>query len=165
MLRFGIVSQINPLLCQARVNFGDDDSTSYWLPVLQTKTLKDKFYSMPDINEQVVCLMDQNSEDGVILGAIYSNADKPAVTSEKQLSVNFENGSQINANKETDTLTIIFQNIKFVGDITHEGILTNTKGIKSNADITDKKSSMQSMRDTYNSHTHPDKNQKTTSTM
>ena len=165
MLRFGIVSQINPLLCQARVNFGDDDSTSYWLPVLQTKTLKDKFYSMPDINEQVVCLMDQNSEDGVILGAIYSNADKPAVTSEKQLSVNLENGSQINANKETDTLTIIFQNIKFVGDITHEGILTNTKGIKSNADITDKKSSMQSMRDTYNSHTHPDKNQKTTSTM
>ena len=165
MLRFGIVSQINPLLCQARVNFGDDDSTSYWLPVLQTKTLKDKFYSMPDINEQVVCLMDQNSEDGVILGAIYSNVDKPAVTSEKQLSVNLENGSQINANKETDTLTIIFQNIKFVGDITHEGILTNTKGIKSNADITDKKSSMQSMRDTYNSHTHPDKNQKTTSTM
>ena len=59
----------------------------------------------------------------------------------------------------------VFQNIKFVGDITHEGILTNTKGIKSNADITDKKSSMQSMRDTYNSHTHPDKNQKTTSTM
>jgi len=165
MLRFGIVSQINPLLCQARVNFGDDDSTSYWLPVLQTKTLKDKFYFMPDINEQVVCLMDQNSEDGVILGAIYSNADKPAVTSEKQLSVNFENGSQINANKETDTLTIIFQNIKFVGDITHEGILTNTKGIKSNADITDKTSSMQSMRDTYNSHTHPDKDKKTTSTM
>ncbi|MBP3847431.1 phage baseplate assembly protein V [bacterium] len=165
MLRFGIVSQINPLLCQARVNFGDDDSTSYWLPVLQTKTLKDKFYSMPDIGEQVVCLMDQNSEDGVILGAIYSNEDKPIITSEKQLSVNLENGSQINADKENNTLTVVFQNIKFIGDITHEGILTNTNGIKSNADITDKKSSMQSMRDKYNSHTHPDKNQKTTSTM
>ena len=154
MLRFGIVSQINPLLCQARVNFGDDDSTSYWLPILQTKTLKDKFYSMPDINEQVVCLMDQNSEDGVILGAIYSSEDKPAVTSEKQLSVNLENGSQINADKETDTLTVIFQNIKLVGDITHEGILTNTNGIKSDADITDKTSSMQDMRDVYNSHNH-----------
>ena len=165
MLRFGIVSQINPLLCQARVNFGDDDSTSYWLPVLQTKTLKDKFYSMPDIGEQVVCLMDQNSEDGVILGAIYSNEDKPIITIEKQLSVNLENGSQINADKENNTLTVVFQNIKFIGDITHEGILTNTNGIKSNADITDKKSSMQSMRDKYNSHTHPDKNQKTTSTM
>lgn len=165
MLRFGIVSQINPITVQARVNFGEDDSTSYWLPILQTKTLKDKFYSMPDIGEQVVCLMDENSEDGVILGAIYSNADKPITTSEKELSINLENGSQINANKETNTLTVVFQNIKFVGDITHEGILTNTNGIKSNADITDKTSSMQSMRDTYNSHTHPDKNQITTSKM
>lgn len=165
MLRFGIVTQINPLLCQARVNFGDDDSVSYWLPVLQTKTLKDKFYSMPDINEQVACLMDENSEDGVILGAIYSNEDKPITTNESELSVSFENGSQINANKETETLTVLFKNIKLVGDIKHEGVFTNTNGIKSNADITDKTSSMQSMRNTYNSHTHSDKNQKTTSTM
>jgi len=165
LLRFGIVSQINPLLCQARVNFGDDDSVSYWLPVIQTKTLKDKFYSMPDIGEQVVCLMDENSEDGVILGAIYSNIDTTVSKSEKEISANFENGSYINANKETNTLTVNFSKIKLIGNIEHEGVLTNTNGIKSNADITDKTSSMQSMRDTYNSHTHPDKNQKTTSKM
>ena len=151
MLRFGTVTSINPLTARARVQFAEDGMNSYWLAVLQNKTFKDKFYSMPAVGEQVACLMDQNSEDGVILGAIYSNEDKPAVTSEKQLSVNLENGSQINADKETDTLTVIFQNIKLVGDITHEGILTNTNGIKSNADITDKKSSMQSMRDKYNS--------------
>ena len=75
MLRFGIVSQIDPINVQARVSFEDDESTSFWLPVLQTKTLKDKFYAMPDIGEQVACLMDENSEDGVILGAIYSAED------------------------------------------------------------------------------------------
>ena len=75
MLRFGIVTQIDPINVLARVNFGDDNSTSFWLPIMQTKTLKDKFYIMPDINEQVVCLMDENSEDGVILGAIYSSED------------------------------------------------------------------------------------------
>ena len=154
MLRFGIVTQINPILCQARVNFGDDDSTSYWLPVLQTKTLKDKFYSMPDINEQVACLMDKNSEDGVILGAIYSNVDKPISNSEKELSINLENGSQIKADKETNTLTVVFETIKLIGNIEHDGILTNTNGIKSNADITDKTSSMQAMRDIYNPHAH-----------
>jgi len=154
LLRFGIVSQINPLLCQARVSFGDDDSVSYWLPVIQTKTLKDKFYSMPDIGEQVVCLMDENSEDGVILGAIYSTEDVPVTQSEKELSVNLEDGSGINANKETNTLSVIFKNIKFVGNIEHDGILKNTKGIKSDADITDKTSSMQTMRDIYNPHTH-----------
>ena len=64
MLRFGIVSQIDAINVLARVNFGDDDSTSFWLPVMQTKTLKDKFYVMPDVGEQVVCLMDENS-DGI----------------------------------------------------------------------------------------------------
>ena len=72
MLRFGVISQINASKVEARVRFEDDDSTSFWLPILKTKTLKDKFYSMLDIGEQVVCLMDENSEDGVILGAIYS---------------------------------------------------------------------------------------------
>lgn len=154
MLRFGIVSNIDAKSAQARVNFGDDDSTSFWLPILQTKTLKDKFYSIPDIGEQVVCLMDENSEDGVILGSIYSNEDVPVVTSEKELSVNFEDGSFMNVNKESQTLTLAFKNINIIGNIKHEGILENTSGIKSQSDISDKKSSMQVLRDIYNSHTH-----------
>lgn len=154
MLRFGIVSQIDPINVQARVSFEDDESTSYWLPVLQTKTLKDKFYSMPDIGEQVACLMDENSEDGVILGAIYSTEDLPSVTSEKQISLNLENNSLINIDKETNSLNITFENINLNGNINHTGKLINTDGIKSNADITDKTSSMQAMRDTYNPHIH-----------
>lgn len=154
MLRFGIVSQIDPINVQARVSFEDDESTSYWLPVLQTKTLKDKFYAMPDIGEQVACLMDANSEDGVILGAIYSTEDVPVVTSEKQISLNLENNSLINIDKETNSLNITFENINLNGNINHTGKLINTDGIKSNADITDKTSSMQAMRDTYNPHTH-----------
>lgn len=154
MLRFGIVTQIDPINVQARVSFGDDDSTSFWLPVMQTKTLKDKFYIMPDINEQVVCLMDENSEDGVILGAIYSSEDIPATQSELQYSMNLEDGSLVNADKETQTLTVVFSNIRLVGNIQHEGVFTNTDGINSNADITDKTSSMQAMRGIYNGHTH-----------
>ena len=146
MLRFGIVSQIDPINVQARVSFEDDESTSYWLPILQTKTLKDKFYAMPDIGEQVACLMDENSEDGVILGAIYSTEDVSATQSEKQLSVNLEDGSYINADKENQTLTVAFSKMKLIGNIEHEGTFTNTAGIKSNADITDKTSSMQAMR-------------------
>ena len=154
MLRFGIVSQIVPINVQARVSFEDDESTSFWLPIIQTKTLKDKFYSMPDIGEQVACLMDENSEDGVILGAIYSTEDVPAVTSENQISLNLENNSLINIDKETNSLNITFENINLNGNINHTGMLINSDGIKSNSDITDKTSSMQAMRDTYNPHTH-----------
>mgnify|MGYP000565704189 FL=1 len=163
MLRFGIVSQIDPIKVQARVSFEDDESTSFWLPIIQTKTLKDKFYAMPDIGEQVACLMDENSEDGVILGAIYSTEDVSTTQSEKQLSVNLEDGSYINADKENQTLTVAFSKMKLIGNIEHEGTFTNTAGIKSNADITDKTSSMQAMRDVYNSHTHTGNQGKATS--
>lgn len=164
MLRFGIVSQINPISVQARVKFGDDESTSFWLPILQTKTMKDKFYAMPDIGEQVVCLMDENSEDGVILGSIYSAEDTPVITTEKQISLNFDNNSLINIDKETNTLTVTFQNINLNGNINHNGLLINTNGIKSDSDISDKTSSMQQMRDIYNQHSHTGNQGSSTST-
>lgn len=87
MLKFGVVTNINPILAQARVQFADDDVLSYWLPILQQKTQKDKFYAIPDIGEHVACLMDENSEEGVILGAIYSSADSPPANSKNQLII------------------------------------------------------------------------------
>jgi len=165
VLRFGTVTSINPKTARARVQFAQDSMTSFWLPVLQNKTFKDKFYSMPAVGEQVACLMDENSEDGVILGAIYTADDVPIIETEKQVSANFEDGTFANVDKETQTLTLSFPNIRLIGNVTHEGTLSNSAGITSSADITDKKSSMQAMRDIYNNHTHPDKNTKTTSTM
>ena len=154
MLRFGTVTSINPLTARARVQFAEDGMNSYWLAVLQNKTFKDKFYSMPAVGEQVAFLMDQNSEDGVILGAIYTTEDTPIIETEKQVSANFEDGTFANVDKETQTLTLSFPNIHLIGNITHEGTLSNKDGITSQADITDKTSSMQAMRDIYNDHKH-----------
>lgn len=154
MLKFGIVTTINPLTAKARVQFSDDDITSYWLPVLQQKTLKDKYYSMVDIGEQVACLMDENSEDGVILGAIYTNLNSVPGISQNQHLIKFEDGSFIEYNKGTQMLTIVAKTLNVVADIINTGKLENTDGIISNSDITDKTSSMQAMRDIYNPHTH-----------
>ena len=154
MLKFGTVTNINPLTARARVEFANDNMTSYWLPILQKKTLKDKYYSVLDVGEQVACLMDDNCEDGVILGAIYTNLDAvPAVTKEQHL-IKFSDNSLIEYNKETQTLTINVKQVNIVADILNTGIFQNTGGITSNADITDKKSSMQAMRDVYNGHNH-----------
>ena len=72
----------------------------------------------------------------------------------KQVSANFEDGTFANVDKETQTLTLSFPNIHLIGNITHEGTLSNSAGITSSADITDKKSSMQAMRNIYNAHKH-----------
>lgn len=113
-MKIGIVSAIDPAKCAARVQFPDnDDVVSYWLPVVQPKTLKDRFYYMPDVGEQVVCLLDENGEQGVILGAIYSDADPPPVTSPDKWHVAFEDGTTIEYSRATHTLAL---NIK--GDVT-----------------------------------------------
>lgn len=154
MLKFGVVTAVNPLTAKARVEFADDNILSYWLPILQKKTLKDKFYSIVDVGEQVACLMDENSEDGVILGSIYTNHDKvPGITKDQHIA-KFEDGSFIEYNKENQMLTIVAKTVNIVGDIYQTGFLENTDGILSATDITDKKSSMQAMRDIYNEHTH-----------
>lgn len=154
MLKFGTVTNINPLTAKARIEFADDNMTSYWLPILQKKTLKDKYYSVVDIGEQVACLMDENCEDGVILGAIYTSLDEvPAISSSQHL-VKFEDGSFVEYNRENEMLTVVAKTINLIGDVVHTGKLENTDGITSNSDIADKTSSMQAIRDTYNSHTH-----------
>ena len=154
MLKFGVVTNINPTLAQARVQFADDDVLSYWLPVLQQKTQKDKFYAIPDIGEQVACMMDEKSEEGVILGAIYSSADATPASSKTHLMIKFEDDSFIEFNKETGILTLKFNGIDVISDITQTGTLQNSAGITSAADISDKTSSMQVIRDKYNPHTH-----------
>ncbi len=76
--RVGIVSAQDATNCRVRVKFPErEQMVSFWLPVLVRKSQNDKAYSLPDIGEQVVCLMDADDEDGCVLGAVYSSVDTP----------------------------------------------------------------------------------------
>jgi len=76
--RVGIVQAQDAAGCRVRVTFPDrDQMQSWWLPVMVLKSQSDKGYFLPDIGEQVVCLMDEFDEDGAVLGAIYSTVDTP----------------------------------------------------------------------------------------
>lgn len=96
MLRFGVITQIDESKALVRAQFTDMDGVlSYWLSVLKQKTLKDKQYWMPDIGEHVACLIDENGEEGVVLGAIYSDADTVPVSSKDKYHVKFNDGTVI----------------------------------------------------------------------
>jgi phage baseplate assembly protein V len=86
VFRVGIVEVQDPAGCRVRVKFPDRDQLqSWWLPIVVGKTQNDKAYYLPDVGEQVVCLMDEYDEDGAVLGAIYSTADltPPGMTADK----------------------------------------------------------------------------------
>lgn len=92
-LRFGFVTALDGAGCRVRVRFPDlDGLESYWLHVLSAKTHKDKHYCLPDVGEQVACLLDGAGEEGVVLGAVFGDRDPAQGGGPDVLSIVFGNG-------------------------------------------------------------------------
>lgn len=73
---FGIVTAVDAGRGWARASLPEyDNLETAFLPVLQRRTHRDKALNLPDVGEQVVLLLDLRGEDGVILGAVWSEVD------------------------------------------------------------------------------------------
>lgn len=97
----GQVKAIDAARGMARVQFADlDGMVSGWLPVLVTKSLQDRDYHMPDVGEHVACLLDACFEHGVVLGAIYSDADQPPVRDADKRHTRFADGAVIEYDRQ-----------------------------------------------------------------
>lgn len=108
--RLGIVKQQDAANCRVRVAFCEfDQMLSYWLPVVVPKSQNDKIYWLPDPGEQVVCLMDERDEAGVVLGAIYSQPDQPPANSADKYHVGFKDGTFVEYDRGSHLLRISFQ--------------------------------------------------------
>lgn len=77
VLRFGTIVGVDEQAGSARVQLEDANKmVSYPLRVLQRRTLKDQHQEMPDLGEHVACIFSgQGFEQGLMLGAVYSDAD------------------------------------------------------------------------------------------
>lgn len=106
MLRFGNITEVDPAKGYARVTFTDDGIVSDWLQVLTIGAIKDSFSHTFSINEQVACLMDENSEEGVILGALNNDKTPPNGAGDGIFRVKFEDDSVIEYNKNTNKYTL-----------------------------------------------------------
>lgn len=108
ILKVGEVTSLDCEHCRVRVTFDDEDSkTSYWLPVLQRKTLEDKDYSMPDLGEDVLCVFfNAAEEDGFVLGSFYADEVTPAENSADKRSVKFKDGTLISYDRSSHELIV-----------------------------------------------------------
>jgi phage baseplate assembly protein gpV len=77
--------------------------------VIFAKTQNDKAYWIPDVGEQVVCLMDLRDEAGAVLGAIYSDADLPPVNSADKFHLGFKDGASMDYDRAAHVLDLKFQ--------------------------------------------------------
>ena len=77
-----------------------DDRTTAELYVASRCTHLTKDYWMPDIDDQVLCILTPNPSGkgpgaGYVIGAIYSEADPPAESDTNTRSVRYKDGSYI----------------------------------------------------------------------
>ena len=164
MLVFGNVVAIDEKKARVRIRIPDMDNyeTPGWIFVPQVCTVKDKSYNLPAINTLVAAVMDNEMQDGCILGALYNDEDVCILGDENIKYIKFEDGAYFKYDKTTGFMEakspkkIYFE----APDIEIKGNVTNIGNFSSTGNITDKKSSMQDMRGIYNSHTHicPDGN-------
>lgn len=75
-MEYGIVSDISKPGF-ARVHLDADKIVTDFLPVVRRKSLSDKESWQLEINEHVVCLLDEHCHIGVIIGAIHNDKDQP----------------------------------------------------------------------------------------
>jgi phage baseplate assembly protein V len=121
MFRFGNITEVDPAKGYARVKFTDDGIVSDMLQIVVMGALQNKFFHTFDINEQVVCFMDENSEEGVILGAVFNNKTAPNGGNKDKVRVVFSDDSFIEYDRASHQYTI---NVQGDVNITSSGTTT-----------------------------------------
>lgn len=104
-LKFGVVLNSKPGF--ARVSLPDTDNLrTMWLPIAYPKTQDDECYWTYDSGEHVALLLDAQGEDGVIIGAIFSDADTPPVSDSNKFGIRFKDGAMLEYDRQTHTLSV-----------------------------------------------------------
>lgn len=107
LIDVGHVSAVYPERGTARVVFEDKGTVSRELFILVRGSQETKDYWMPAIDEEVVCVFLPNtSKVGFILGSPYNDEDKPPVVSEHKRHLQFSDGTYLEYDQNTKTLTM-----------------------------------------------------------
>lgn len=120
-----IVTQVYPERATVRVKREQSDGViSQELPILFQWTLKNQAYSMPKIDEHVVCIF--NGSNGYVLGSIYSDVSTPPVRDVQKHYFKFEDGNFFEYDSTSSELTVQCKKLTVKGDIECIGSITST---------------------------------------
>lgn len=108
-LRHGIVREVDGKRGLARVEFQDQDGVaSWWLSVVQplASGSASRAYAMPEIGSQVACQTDERGEEGIVVGAVYSDKDQPPVSDPNHIHLDLGGGFSLDIDKAGQKIAI-----------------------------------------------------------
>lgn len=108
ILRFGYISAYDPAKHAARVKFpGMGDLISGWLPVGVPNSKSNRDECALDVDEHVAVLLSGDGcEEGIILCALYDDANAPDVKDPEKRRVKFQDGTEIYYSRKDNELKI-----------------------------------------------------------
>ncbi len=146
MIKFGNICDIDAAKGLARVEFADDGITSAWLPIATAGSSGNKYSHAYDVNEHVACLMDEHAENGVIVGAIYSQNEQPTGGNKDKVNVTFSDGANVEYDRAAHKMTVKVGTTEL--DITQSGFTVKRGGESLKTWLTD-------LLDAILAETHP----------
>lgn len=105
-LRTGLITEIDPKKMLVRVKFEDLNLGTWTLQIMQHNSLKNKHYWLPDLNELVVCMIDQNSETGYVIGTLYNEKDEAPEDNKDVRALHFADDTYVRYNREEHKLEL-----------------------------------------------------------
>jgi phage baseplate assembly protein V len=120
-----------------------DGLVTDWLPVVQGLTFGTKTWTVPRIDTQVIVLLGFGLEDAVVIGAVYSQADKAPFDDAAIIGMTADDGTEISYDPGSGKLTIqsprlikiVAAGIEIQSDISIKGETDIQGGIKHNGDL------------------------------
>lgn len=106
LLKYGTVVSVTDAgrVC---VRFDDlDGMVSQPLKVIVPRAHRDKAHHAPDEGALVACVVDENIEDGVVLGEVYSDVDAPATSNPALWHWKMADGSEFEFDRDSGRLRI-----------------------------------------------------------
>lgn len=123
MLRYGIISDTDPVNGLARVKFTEDNVVSDWLPV----SVQYKGQSFPlETNDQVWVAMESNAENGIIGGFTYNQSVQPDGGAAGKYRSVLSDGAIFEYDANSNTSTYTNGDVSFV--VSRSGGFTIKKG-------------------------------------
>lgn len=105
LLRVGTVTELDP--ATARVRVSTSGLTTDWLPWAASRAGNTRQWSPPRVGEQVILASPYGDlGQAVVMGSIYSDDKPPPASSQDQETVVYPDGSTVDYNSATNTLTV-----------------------------------------------------------
>ena len=109
MIRFGLISEIGEGENKGyvRVHFDDVDIVSDWLALPSFATKTAKHWIPIEINSQVACIIDDDTEQGFVSMVFWSDTDTPPKwATPDTIGIAFADGAEIYYDSEKHTLLV-----------------------------------------------------------